>query len=76
MEKRGYTEMLLAGGGEINTLFFENNLVTDISLTIEPKIFGKGRPLVGEGDFFTSLKLQSIKQLNEKGTLLLHYCVQ
>lgn len=76
LESMGYTEMLLAGGGEINKLFYEEKLVTDLYLTIEPKMFGQGKILVGEGDFSLQMKLESVQQLNSEGTLLLHYCVQ
>lgn len=76
LEKVGYKEMLLAGGGEINKLFFEEHLVNELYLTIEPKLFGKGKLLVQEGDFYHSLELESVRRLNEKGTLLMHFRVQ
>ncbi len=76
LEKEGYTEMLLVGGAHINKIFYEASLVTDLYLTIEPKLFGKGKTLIIEGDYSTQMQLESVKQLNEQGTLLLHYCVQ
>src|SRR3989338_11556198 len=36
LEKRGYKEMLLVGGGETNTLFMRFSLVNEIHLTLEP----------------------------------------
>lgn len=76
LENKGYDEMLLVGGGEINRLFYGAGLVTDLYLTIEPKIFGTGKIVIGEGDFFVNAKLASLKQLNERGSLLLHYIIE
>ncbi|MBI4009065.1 dihydrofolate reductase [Candidatus Roizmanbacteria bacterium] len=75
MKKKGYKTMLVVGGGEINSLFFKTGLVDELYLTIEPKIFGEGRPLVSEEELDISLRLLSIKKLNSKGTLLLKYSV-
>lgn len=75
LSKRGYKELLLVGGGEINSLFLKANLVDDIYLTIEPVIFGTGKLLTSDGAFNSNLKLISIKKLNHSGTLLLHYAI-
>ncbi len=71
----GYKKMLLVGGGTINSLFFKHNLVNEIYLTIEPKIFGTGKNLIADGDLDLSLKLISIKKLNKQGTMLVKYKV-
>jgi len=69
----GYKKMLLVGGGTINGLFLIQNLVDELYLTIEPKIFGRGKNIV-EGQLLnTSLKLISVKKINTIGTLLLKY---
>lgn len=73
LEKKGYKEMLLISGENLNYEFMKSNLITDLWLTIEPKILGKGRGLVAEGDFDIKLKLESIEKLNKRGTLLLKY---
>lgn len=73
LEKKGYGEMLLIGGSTVNTEFLKQNLVTDLWLTVEPLIFGKGKGLVGDESLNTKLKLQSFEKLNEQGTLLLKY---
>ena len=65
--------MLLVGGGKTNALFLEASLVNEIYLTVEPKLFGMGKSLIAEGNFTKNLKLQSVKKLNEQGTLLLKY---
>lgn len=74
LEDRGYTRMLLVGG-QINTRFFAESLVDEMYITIEPHVFGSGRNLLDGANFSFALKLQSVKQINERGTLVLHYLV-
>lgn len=75
LEKKGYTKMLLVGGGTINALFFKDNLIDEIYLTIEPKIFTRGKSFIDTtiDGADISLRLKNIKQINVTGTLLLHY---
>lgn len=68
-----FDEMLLAGGGQIFSLFAAAGLINEIYLTIEPKAFGKGKPLFAENELELNLKLESFEKLNEKGTMLLKY---
>ncbi len=71
LEDLGYTKALLGGGTFLNSLFLEKNLISEIMLTVEPKIFGQGLSLFNiskEAD----LKLLECKKLNEN-TVLLHY---
>lgn len=73
MTSLGYKKMLLVGGAIINSLFLKQNLVNELYLTIEPKIFGKGKDIV-EGQLLNkSLRLINIKKINKTGTLLLKY---
>lgn len=74
LEKRGFTRMMLVGG-QVNTQFWAAGLVNEAYITVEPKLFGQGRLLADDVDFAADLALQSIKQLNKQGTLLLHYFV-
>lgn len=73
LAKRGYKELLLVGGGEANKTFLEAGLVNELLITIEPKIFGTGKLMIGEGAFNKNLKLVSVKKLNKQGTLLCKY---
>lgn len=75
LKKKGYEELLLVGGGGINTTFFQAELVDTLWLTIEPKIFGKGKMIVSQAPMDIALKLEMVKQLNDQGTLLLRYSV-
>ncbi len=69
----GYKEALLVSGASLNTAFFKDKLISELWLTLEPKIFGLGKSLVDNLKVDTSLKLKSIKKLNSQGTLLLKY---
>lgn len=75
LEKTGYSHGLLVGGASLNSAFLSAGLVDDIYLTVEPRIFGTGRPLVEDSNLDISLTLLESKKLNDKGTLLLHYKV-
>lgn len=76
LEGKGFLEALLVGGSELNASFFEAKLVSEIYLTIEPKIFGSGLPLAQAIGHEVELELINVKQLNPRGTLLLHYNVK
>lgn len=75
LEKQGYKQMLLVSGGKVATSFFEEKLIDELWLTIEPKIFGVGEPIVQEKEFDINLQLLSYEKLNEQGTLVLKYKV-
>lgn len=75
LEEKGYKQMLLVSGGKVATSFFKEQLVNELWLTIEPKIFGSGEPLVQDGCFDINLILESYEKLNTQGTLLLKYTV-
>lgn len=73
LENKGYEEMLLVGGSKVYSSFLKDKLIDEIFLTIEPLIFGQGKPLFSEDKFDSALKLLSVRKLNSKGTLLLFY---
>jgi dihydrofolate reductase len=75
LEDKGYKQMLLLSGENLNKEFFENNLIDEIYLTVEPKIFGSGKGVVAESNLDINLQLMEIEKLNEQGTLLFHYKV-
>lgn len=72
LEKEGYTQMLLVAGSQVTTAFFEEKLVDELWLTLEPKMFGKGKQIL-TGEMEIDVKLYNIEQLNQHGTLLLQY---
>ncbi len=73
LQKREYPEMLLVGGGVVHAEFLAAGLVNEIYLTIEPLVFGKGTDFAHGAELNVALELVTIKQLNDRGTLLLHY---
>lgn len=73
LEKMGYKSALLGGGAFLNSLFLEKKLISEIILTVEPKIFGAGLSLFNK-DLDADLKLLEVKKLNDN-TLMLRYQV-
>ncbi|MBI4096478.1 MAG: dihydrofolate reductase [Candidatus Levybacteria bacterium] len=73
LENGGYKKMLLVGGAAINSLFLKHNLVHELYLTLEPKVFGTGKNLIADENLDLSFKLISVKKLNKQGTLQLKY---
>jgi len=67
----GFTELAVCGGTAIYDMFLRAGLVTDIYLTIEPVLFGKGLSLV-ESSLDVPLQLVESRALNAN-TLLIHY---
>lgn len=72
LEKQGFGEALVAGGGILNSSFMKQNLIDEIYLDIEPVIFGKGIRVFAEDDFEVRLKLVGIKKISEN-VVQLHY---
>lgn len=76
LEAQGYQHMLLVGGGNVNAMFFKEHLIHEIHLTIEPLLFGTGKPLIAEDAYHVSLRLLKATRLNKRGTLHLIYRVE
>ncbi len=70
-----YKTIAVAGGAWTYTYFLERGLLDEIYLTIEPLVFGRGLDLFASTtkDISARFRLESVKQLNEKGSVLLHY---
>jgi dihydrofolate reductase/SAM-dependent methyltransferase len=71
----GYHKIALIGGPKTNYEFLKNNLVDDIYITVEPKMFGRGKHLNIQEELGCSLYLLDSKRMNSQGTMLLHYKV-
>ena len=65
LENRGYKEAIIGGGATINGLFLKNNLLDEIWLTVEPKIFGEGISLFRDAEVNLNLQLIEIVKLGE-----------
>ncbi|MCH8049580.1 dihydrofolate reductase [Patescibacteria group bacterium] len=73
LESRGFESVVIAGGAQIYSLFTNAGLVTDLFITVEPILLGRGVPLV-EGIEPQQLKLISVDKLGDQAVLL-HYLV-
>jgi dihydrofolate reductase len=74
-EKEGYEQMLIVGGPHIATSFLKEELIDELWLTIEPKIFGKGLNFAIEEKLDIDLRLLSHEKVNEHGTLITRYAL-
>jgi dihydrofolate reductase len=69
-----YRTVALLGGTQVYSYFLERNLIDDLYLTIEPVVFGSGLDIFKcENEVTTDFHFVAVKELNEKGTVLLHY---
>jgi dihydrofolate reductase len=68
-------KILIVGGAQIATLFLKEQLIDELWLTIEPKIFGNGAGFVINEYFDIGLKLISCERVNDRGTLITKYMV-
>lgn len=64
LEKRGFATAILGGGATVNGAFLKENLIDEIWLTIEPKIFGEGLPLFNGADVNLNLELISMEKID------------
>lgn len=74
-EKEGHNQLLLVGGASLATSFFKEQLINEVWLTIEPRIFGDGGSFVSSERLDIALHLLSIDRVNEEGTLITKYQV-
>ncbi|MDP4198912.1 MAG: dihydrofolate reductase [Bacteroidota bacterium] len=72
---KGYGRMLVVGGPHVATSFFRDNLVDELWLTLEPKIFGTGGNFVIEEELDINLEQISIEKVNDRGTIITKYAV-
>ena len=72
-KKEGHKQMLIVGGAQIATSFFKEQLIDELWLTIEPKIFGTGGNFVIDEKLDINLQLISCDKINEQGTLIAKY---
>ncbi len=64
LASRGFSSVIIGGGATINGLFLKENLIDEVWLTIEPKIFGEGLSLFKGADVNLDLELLEMKQLD------------
>jgi dihydrofolate reductase len=69
-----FSEIIVAGGGLLNSAFLGENLVDEIYLDIEPIVFGGGIPIFRDKSFERKLKLLGTKQITDQ-EIQIHYQV-
>ena len=74
LQTKGCQACALLGGGQIHELFLTTRLVDEIWLTIEPRLFGHGTPLV-DGKIDVSLQLDDVSRLDGSDSILAKYRV-
>ena len=72
LKEHGYKNVCVLGGAQTYSWFLKRGLTDDLYLTIEPVVFGKGVSLF-TAPSCSPFTLASVKRLNQKGSLLLHY---
>ncbi len=74
LKKRGFPEVCVIGGEAINTLFWNERLIDEMVVTIEPVLFSGQVALVGSKAIERRLSLLTHRAL-PSGALILHYRV-
>lgn len=75
LEAEGEEKLLVVGGPNIATLFLKEQLIDELWITFEPKIFGRGGNFVIDENLDISLSLISTEKVNKQGTLINKYRV-
>lgn len=68
-----YKTVAIVGGARVYQTMLDNGLLDELYVTIEPLVFGRGIPMFSDGSKTRRFELVSIKKLNTKSTILLHY---
>jgi len=71
----GHEQMLVIGGPHVATSFLEEQLIDELWLTLEPKIFGNGGNFATGVNLDINLRLVHFERVNEQGTLITKYAV-
>jgi dihydrofolate reductase len=74
-KSKGYEQMLVVGGPHVATSFLKEQLIDELWLTLEPKIFGTGGNFVTDVKLDINLHLLHYEKVNEQGTLITKYAV-
>ncbi|MEP7376841.1 MAG: dihydrofolate reductase [Chitinophagaceae bacterium] len=74
-KSKGYEHMLVVGGPHVATSFLKEQLIDELWLTLEPKIFGTGANFATDVKLDINLRLLHFEKVNEQGTLITKYAV-
>ncbi len=70
LESKGYQSAILGGGARTNSFFLKANLVDEIYITVEPKIFGTGMNFTEGQDLDINLELISAEPIGDQAVQL------
>ncbi len=76
LRKKGYENIMIAGGTKVYEMFVQKKLVDEIHLTLEPFIVGEGVPFAENIKLMQELQLKETRQFNERGTRLFIYSLK
>jgi dihydrofolate reductase len=71
----GHQQMLVVGGPRVATSFLKEQLIDELWLTLEPKIFGTGDNFATGAKLDINLRLIHSEKVNDQGTLITKYAV-
>jgi dihydrofolate reductase len=74
-KNKGYPQMLVVGGPHVATSFLKEQLIDELWLTIEPRIFGTGGNFAIDEKLDINLRLIHCEKVNEQGTLITKYAI-
>jgi dihydrofolate reductase len=72
---KGHQQMLVVGGPHVATSFLKEQLIDELWLTLEPKIFGTGDNFATGAKLDIDLRLIQSEKVNDQGTLITKYAV-
>ena len=74
-KRKAHEQMLVVGGPHVATSFLKEQLIDELWLTFEPKIFGTGGNFATDEKLDINLRLIHCEKVNEQGTLIIKYAV-
>lgn len=74
-EEKGFKELMLIGGMELNTSFLKDNLINEVWLSVHPLLIGDGLSVVQKFDYFKDLEFLESKQMDQ-GLVRLKYKIK
>ena len=74
-KSKGHQQMLVVGGAHVATSFLKEQLIDELWLTLEPKIFGTGANFATNVKLDINLCLIHCDRVNKQGTLITKYAV-
>lgn len=76
LQAQKYKKLIIVGGPLMISEFLNLGIVDMLHVTIEPRLFGQGKPMLATLPVDIHLKLMGSEKINSNGTLLLTYRVE